>query len=148
MQNRLPELRCVRPSVRISDHKKYFDLIWCVGRPRPDMCTSVTLTRSKVKVQVTELLISTNCTFLCLPPPPFRCGAHNWWLIMILWDLVYSLAKPDFEFPSKKATMWVQASQNVDITVISKGIFPHCLRLESHGRHTDSPTWIVHADVT
>ena len=27
-----------------------FDLIWCVGRPRPHMRTSVTSTRSKVKV--------------------------------------------------------------------------------------------------
>ena len=35
-----------------------FDLIWCVGtcRPRLDMCTSMTLTQSKVKIKVTELL--------------------------------------------------------------------------------------------
>ena len=33
-----------------------FYLIWCVGRPRPDMRTSMTSTRSKVKVKVTELL--------------------------------------------------------------------------------------------
>jgi len=33
-----------------------FSLIWCVGRYRPDMSTSVTLTRFKVKVKVTELL--------------------------------------------------------------------------------------------
>jgi len=32
-----------------------FDLIWCVGRPPPHMCTSVTLTRYKVKVKVTDL---------------------------------------------------------------------------------------------
>ena len=41
-------------------HKVFFsdfDLIWCVGRPRPHMRTSVTSTRSKVKVKVkvTEL---------------------------------------------------------------------------------------------
>jgi len=33
-----------------------FHPIWCVGRPRPDMPTRVTSTRSKVKVKVTELL--------------------------------------------------------------------------------------------
>jgi len=48
----------VRPSVRpsvLNVHKKFFSdfhLIWCVGRPRPDMRTSVTSTRSKVKVKV------------------------------------------------------------------------------------------------
>jgi len=43
----------VHPSVHISIHKKFsdFNLIWCVGRPRPDMHTSMTLTRSKVKVK-------------------------------------------------------------------------------------------------
>jgi len=48
------ELRCVRP-FRPYVHKKFsdFHLIWCVGRPRPHMRTSVTSTRSKVKV--TEL---------------------------------------------------------------------------------------------
>ena len=42
------------PSVRTSA-KSFtdFDLIWGVGRPRPDMYTGVTSTRSKVKV--TEL---------------------------------------------------------------------------------------------
>jgi len=49
----------VYPSVRPYVHKKFFsvfDLIWCVGRPRPDMRSRVTSTRSKVKVKVTELL--------------------------------------------------------------------------------------------
>ena len=32
-----------------------FHLLWCVGRPRPDMRTSMTLTWSNVKVKVTEL---------------------------------------------------------------------------------------------
>jgi len=32
-----------------------FDLVWCVGRPRPHMRTNVTLTRSKVKFKVTQL---------------------------------------------------------------------------------------------
>jgi len=44
------ELRCVRTSTKSFSN---FHLIWCVGRPRPHMRTSVTSTRSKVKV--TEL---------------------------------------------------------------------------------------------
>ena len=44
----------VRPYVRTSTKSfSDFHLIWCVGRPRPHMRTSVTSTRSKVKV--TEL---------------------------------------------------------------------------------------------
>jgi len=47
----------VRPSIRTYVHKKFsdFHLIWCMGRPRPRMCTSVTSTRSKVRVKVMEL---------------------------------------------------------------------------------------------
>ena len=44
------ELRCVHRYIRPQSF-----LIWCVGRPRPHMCTSVTSTRSKVRVKVTEL---------------------------------------------------------------------------------------------
>jgi len=44
----------VRPSVHTSTKGfSDFHLIWCVGRLRPHMCTSVTSTRSKIKV--TEL---------------------------------------------------------------------------------------------
>ena len=47
---------CVRTSVRTSTKSfSDFHLIWCVGRPRPHMRTSVTSTRSKVKVKLTEL---------------------------------------------------------------------------------------------
>jgi len=52
------ELRSVRPSVR-SSTKCFFsdlDLISCVCRPRSDMRTSMTTTRTKVKIKVTELL--------------------------------------------------------------------------------------------
>jgi len=46
----------VRPSVRTSTKSfSDFHLIWCLGRPRPHMRTSVTSTRSMVKVKVTEL---------------------------------------------------------------------------------------------
>ena len=49
------ELRCVRPSLSLCPQKVFsdFGLISFVGRPRSDMRTSVTWTRSKVKV--TEL---------------------------------------------------------------------------------------------
>jgi len=44
----------VSPSIRTSicPYEVFldFDLIWCVGRPRPDIQTSVTSTRSNVKV--------------------------------------------------------------------------------------------------
>ena len=46
---------CVRPSVHAQKVFSDFHVIWCVGRHRPHMCTSVTSTRSKVKVKVTEL---------------------------------------------------------------------------------------------
>jgi len=50
------ELRYVSPSVRTSTKSfSDFDLIWFVGRPQPGMHTSMTSTRSKVKVKVTEL---------------------------------------------------------------------------------------------
>jgi len=46
----------VRTSVRTSTKSlSDFHLIWCVGRPGPHMCTSVTSNRSKAKVKVTEL---------------------------------------------------------------------------------------------
>ena len=46
----------VRTSVRTSTKSfSDFHLIWCVDRPRSHMRTSVTSTRSKVKVKVTEL---------------------------------------------------------------------------------------------
>jgi len=49
----------VRKYVRPSVHKKSFfpiSIIRCVIRSRPDMHTSLTSTRSKIKVKVTELL--------------------------------------------------------------------------------------------
>jgi len=37
-----------------------------------------------------------NCTFLGLSPLPFWRGAQNWWLILIVWDLIHSLSESDF----------------------------------------------------
>ena len=52
------EFRYVRPSVRTSTKSFFsdFDLIWCVGRPRPYLRTNLTSIRSNVKVKVTALL--------------------------------------------------------------------------------------------
>jgi len=50
------EVVSVRTSVRtFTKSFSNFHVIWCVGRPWPHMHTSVTSTRSKVKVKVTEL---------------------------------------------------------------------------------------------
>jgi len=57
-----------------------------MGRPRPDMCTSVTSTRSKVKWRSRNFRSCDNCTFLGLSSPPFWRGAQNWWLKVIVWD--------------------------------------------------------------
>ena len=75
-----------------------FDLTWCVGRPRPDMRTSVTSTRSKVKVKVkvTELVSYENCTFLGLSAPIFTWSSKLMVGGDIVWDLIYSLSESDF----------------------------------------------------
>jgi len=68
----------VRPSVRPQKLFSDFHLIWCVGRPRPDL-------RSRSRSR--SFRSCENCTFLGLSPPPFWCGAQNWWLVAIVWDL-------------------------------------------------------------
>jgi len=87
------------------------------------MHTNVTSTRSKLKVKVTELLKFQKLPILGLCPPSFWRGAQKWWLIMITWDLVYSLSELSSisEFPSQSAITWLQTSCNVDNTGISKG---------------------------
>jgi len=95
-----------------------FDLIWCMGRPRPDMRTSVrAFDQIQVKTKSRSLWISENRTFLDLSPPPFSHGAQNWWLTVIVLDLTYTAClSPIFEFPSRKSLTWVQTSWNVDIS--------------------------------
>jgi len=69
----------VGPSVRTSTKSFFsdFDLIWCVGRLRPDM-RIMTSTRSKIKVKVTGLLNFRKLHFsLGLSPPPFWHKAQN-----------------------------------------------------------------------
>jgi len=40
--------------------------------------------------------IAHNCTFLGLYSPPLSGRAQNLWLMVIVWDLVYSLSEPNF----------------------------------------------------
>jgi len=53
---------------------------------------------------------SENWIFLYLPLLLFWCGTHNWWVMMIVWDLVYSFLEPDFwispPVSSKFAKCW------------------------------------------
>jgi len=95
MTSRL-ELGCVRPSVRTST-KSFSDLhlIWYVGRPRPDMRINVTSPNLRSRSRSRSFRSCENYTFLGLSPP-FWCGAQNWWLAVIVWDLDYSLSEPDF----------------------------------------------------
>jgi len=63
---------------------------------------------------------SENCTFLGLSPPPFSRGAQNWWLVVIVWYLVYSLLSPIFELPSRKAMTGMSRFHEIQMA-----IFPH-----------------------
>jgi len=91
------QLGCVRTSVRPQkDFFPDFDLIWCVGRRRPDIHISVTSTRSKVKVtelvKLRKLHFSRSISFFVLA-----------WSskLMVVGDsmgpLVYSLWESDFQ---------------------------------------------------
>jgi len=71
---------------------------------------------------------SENCTFLDLSPPPIWRWAQNWWLIMIIWDLVYSLSEPDFWISFSVSYHWRQTSWNVYYR-LSNGYI--CLLLEA-----------------
>ena len=86
------------------------------------------------------------CTILGLSPPPFRCGAQNWWLLAIVWDLDYSLSEPDF---------WIsfshESSNFVHCRYFTKFKWPYFgnARCYSHvvGR-AGSPTRTVYVDMT
>jgi len=76
-----------------------------------------------------------NCTFLCLSPLPFLHGAQNWWLAMIVWDLVYSLSEPDFRISFQEGCH--VSSNFVDcryfIHEFKIAIIWYCVRLQPHG---------------
>jgi len=96
-----------------------FHLIWYVGRPRLHMRTSVTSTRSKVKV--TELPKLRKVHF----SRSISSATFTWTSkLMIDSDTgTWSTAcrSPIYEFPSRKAITRVQTSPNVDISRNSNG---------------------------
>ena len=117
----------VRTFVRTYVREKffsYFHLIWCVGRPRPHMRTNVTSIRSKVTVKVTELPKLRKLHF----PTSISSAVLPWSsklmadrLIVIVWDLVYSLSEPDFRISFYESYHDSSNSPNVDISRNSNG---------------------------
>jgi len=67
------------------------------------------------------LTIGHNCTFPGLSPPPILCAAQNWWLILIVWDLKYSLSEPDFRISFYKSYQESSNFANIDISRYSNG---------------------------
>jgi len=143
---------CVCPlSVRTYVHKQFFwfrsNLVY--GRPRP-ICTSLWLWPDpSSRSRSLSFWSSENCTFLGLSFPPFWHWAQNWWLIILVWDLVYSLSQPDFLI-----------SFSVSYHVISNfadcrhyrtfiGLYFRIAWCYSHMvGYAGSPIRIVHADMT
>jgi len=71
-------------SVQTSTKSFYdFDLIWCVGRPRP-ICAPV-WPRPDLRSRSRSFRSCKNCTFLGLSLLPLWCAAHNWCLSVIVW---------------------------------------------------------------
>jgi len=124
------------PSVRTSVHLFTKSLIWCVGRPRPDMCAIVTSTQSKVNIKVTKFLMFQKLHFSrsISSPPLFWSVAQNWWLIVIIWDLLYRLSEPDFWISFSISYHDFKPRRMSILQDFQRAIFPYCLRLESHGR--------------
>jgi len=72
----------------------YGHMVRHAGGPICIAHTDVTLTWSKVKV--TDLLHFRKLHFSTSTCSAIWGGAHNWWVITIVWDLVYSFSEPDF----------------------------------------------------
>jgi len=106
---------------------------------------SGTLNRTHFTSRSLSFWSSENWTFLDLSPPFWR-GPRNWWLIMIIWDLAYSLSEPNF---------WVFFSVKYHVTSnfvesryyrLSNGHIS--LLLEARVTWSGMLAVIVHADVT
>jgi len=112
------------PSTNFSD----FSIIWSVGRPWPDMHTSVTSTRSKVKVKVTELLKFRKLHFCRSISSAIWHGAQNWWLIMTVGYVV--LSEPNFfNFLDSKLSRDFKLRGMSILQDFQRAIFPHCSKL-------------------
>ena len=84
----------------------YFRSAWCyshmVGQAASPICTAVCrYDHDPIQGQgqghgpIELPTVAHNCTFLDLAPP-FSRGAQKWWLLVIIWDLLYSLSESDF----------------------------------------------------
>jgi len=122
----------------------YFRSAWCyshvLGHASPirTVYVGVTLTRSKVKVNVTDHLnfrqLPINAHFQVYLLRHFRVElkTDGWYWQYGTWSTAYW--RPTFEFPSRKGITRVQTSRNVDISRHSNGhIFRYWVMLQSHG---------------
>jgi len=90
-----------------------------------------------------------NCSFLGLSPPPLLHGAQNSWLVVIIWDLFYSLSEPDFRISSNES--YHESSNFAECQYLTKFKWPYFGIAWCYSQmvgHASSPTGIVHADVT
>ena len=78
--------------------------------------------------------IAHNCTFLRLSPPPFSRRAQNWWLAIIVWDLIYYDSS---KFPECRY-----------FTTFKWPCFGTAWRYSQMVGYDGSPKGIVHADMT
>jgi len=120
------------------------------GSPTRTVYVDVTLTRSKVKVKVTDHLnfrqLPINAHFQVYLLRHFRVELKNdgWYWQYGTWST--ACQRPIFEFPYRKGITRVQTSRNVDISLHSNGdIFRYWVMLQSHGwvRWAGSPRLVV-----
>jgi len=60
------------------------------------MRISLTSTRYKVTVKVTELPKLRKLHYSSSISSAVLAWSSKWWLVVIVWDLVYSFSEPDF----------------------------------------------------
>jgi len=92
---------------------------------------------------------SENCTFLGLSFPPFWHWAQNWWLIILVWDLVYSLSQPDFLISFSVSYHVISNFAECQHYRTFIGLYFRIAWCYSHMvGYAGSPIRIVHADMT
>ena len=125
------------PSVRtFTESVSDFAQIWCVGRPRPDMPTRVTSTRSKVKVKVkvTKPLKFRKLHFSrCIFSAIFAWGSK----VMVGYDsMVPGLQLVEARFSNFLLRKLSEEFKLHDISIFHEFqtvIFRYCVRLQSRG---------------
>jgi len=86
-----------------------------------------------------------NCSFPGLSPPPFSSGAQNWWLMVIVCDLIYSLSKSDFRISFWES--YHESSNFAECRYFTKFKWPYfgsAWRYSQMVEHAGSPTGSVH----